>query len=186
MATTLSIQRSQRSDCDELRAMQHASLRELGRRCYDDAVIEAYIAHIGTMDVALIDDGTFFTARIGRVLVASGGWSWRVPGYASCMADRSEPPSRSSATIRSIFVHPAWSGRGLARQMMAHIEDDIAGGGYDVATMAASLVGIPFYRRIGYHGHRPAIVALPGDLTFIGLHMEKRLADQRSSFARAA
>lgn len=184
MNTTLTIRRSQPNECDELIAMQRASMRELGAACYDASAIEAFIAHVGTLDASLIDDGTFFSARIGRVLVASGGWTSRMPNDTSHMPG--SPDQRPDVTIRSIFVHPAWTRHGFARRLMAVIEDDIAAAGYDTAALKATLTGIPFYRQLGYRGQEPAVLRLPGDIVFFGLHMHKRLAEQRATLAHAA
>jgi GNAT superfamily N-acetyltransferase len=182
MNTTLTIRRSQPSECGELRAVQEASMRELGRTCYDESVIEAFLAHVGTLDATLIEDGTFFSARIGRVLVATGGWTYRTPSYARLVVGGSEHGSRPGVTIRSIFVHPAWARRGIARRMMSWVEDDIRAAGHESVGLTATLVGIPFYRSLGYRGEDPSILRLPGDKVFVGLNMEKRL----EAFSRAA
>ena len=182
MNTTLTIRRSQPSEYGELRAVQEASMRELGRTCYDESVIEAFLAHVGTLDATLIEDGTFFSARIGRVLVATGGWTYRTPSYARLVVGGSEHGSRPGVTIRSIFVHPAWARRGIARRMMSWVEDDIRAAGHESVGLTTTLISIPFYRSLGYRGEDPSILRLPGDKVFVGLNMEKRL----EAFSRAA
>jgi|KBSMisStandDraft_5_1062788.scaffolds.fasta_scaffold540553_1 GNAT superfamily N-acetyltransferase len=186
MDTTLNIRRAQRHDSAQLTALQHASMRELGQCCYDEAVIEAFLAHVGTMDTTLIDDGTLFTARIGTILVGCGGWSTRTPGYAAHMGIEPAASAEPHVTIRSIYVHPLWARRGIARRMMAAVEADIVAAGYDTAALTATLTGIPFYRQLGYHGQEPAIIRLPGDHVLVGLCMEKRLAMPRSVLPLAA
>lgn len=46
------------SDRQALRTMQALSMRRLGVEHYDEDVIEAFIAQIGTMDDTLLHDGT--------------------------------------------------------------------------------------------------------------------------------
>jgi GNAT superfamily N-acetyltransferase len=80
------------------------------------------------------------------------------------------------ATVRSVYVHPAMARRGIARQIMATVETGISAAGFRRVSLAATLVGIPFYRRLGYRGCRPVISELPRGLLFVGLDLCKHLA----------
>ena len=77
----------------------------------------------------------------------------RTPNYAPHLVDqRGIHRPLQAATIRSIFVHPAWARRGVMRRLMAEIEGDVLSAGIRTAALTATLTGIPFYRRLGYRG----------------------------------
>lgn len=174
MTMIVDIRHAERADRIALRALQAASFRALGPACYDDDVIETFITHVGTMDDTLIDDGNYFVACVDGALVGCGGWSSRTPSYAAHMpGDAAHPPRR--ATVRSVYVHPAITRQGIARCIMGRIETDIRAAGYDHAWLGSTLVGVPFYRRLGYRGGEPAVLRMPGDLLFVELTMHKRL-----------
>src|SRR5262245_42248134 len=81
MTTNPKTRTATRADRDALHALQHASMRALAASYYDEDVIEAFIDHVGTMDDALLDDGTYYTIHIGHTLAACGGWTLRAPSY---------------------------------------------------------------------------------------------------------
>lgn len=175
MSTIADIRRATRADRDMLHALQVQSIRELGAAYYDKDVIEAFIANVGTMDDRLLDDGTFFAAYFQGELVGCGGWTHRKPSYATHMATEAVRLLRPVATVRSIFVHPAFARRGFARRLMRKIETDIIAAGFVQASMAATLCGVPFYRQIGYRSAEPVVLRLPADLLFVGISMSKHL-----------
>ena len=78
-------------------------MRRLGLAFYDEDLIEAFIAQVGTMDDVMLSDGTYFAAFVGNLLVGCGGWSQRTPNYASHTASDTDRTETRSATIRSIF-----------------------------------------------------------------------------------
>jgi GNAT superfamily N-acetyltransferase len=176
MNTLIYIRRATAADRDALHAMQEASMRRLGLAFYNEDLIEAFIAQVGTMDDVMLSDGTYFAAFVGNLLVGCGGWSQRTPNYASHTAGDTDRSETRAATIRSLFVHPAWVRRGIARQVMARVESDILTAGLDHAKMTATLTGVPFYRRVGYRSGLPTTLHLKDNRFFVGLQMEKRLS----------
>ena len=173
------IQHATRADRDALLALQETSMRELARPYYDADVIEAFIRHIGTMDDVIIDDGTYFAAFTDGTLAGCGGWTARMPGYMTHAASDALFPLRPIATVRSVFVHPRFARRGLARRIMARVEAEIARAGHDRAMLTVTLGGLPLYRRIGYRTGEPVTLRMPGGLAFITLRMDKRFAHAR-------
>lgn len=186
MNSRVDIRQAKMAECEKIVALQHASLRDLGRTCYDDAVIEGFIEHVGTMDPVLISDGTYFSAYLGSVLVGCGGWTLRTPSYSAHLTNRGIAAVSRVPIIRAVYVHPMWARRGIAATIMAAIEQEIMSAGFDHATLTATLSGIPFYRRYGWRGHDAAVLKLPGDLTFMALHMDKCLGAQHMVLAEAA
>jgi GNAT superfamily N-acetyltransferase len=179
MITIPLIRAATRADRDALRALQETAMRELARPYYDADVIEGFIRHIGTMDDVLIDDGTYFAAFVDGTLAGCGGWTARMPGYMTHAASDALFPLRPTATVRSVFVHPSFARRGLARRIMARVEAEIAKAGYDRAGLAATLSGLPLYRRIGYRSAEPVVLRMPEGLALITVRMHKRFAHAR-------
>jgi GNAT superfamily N-acetyltransferase len=168
--------------------MQALSFRALGATFYDSEAIEAFLAHVGTMDDVMFDDGTYFVAtslRDGRI-VGSGGWSWRAPTYTARMTDRGNPATAMTAAVRSIYVHPAFARRGIARAMMETIEAEIAVAGYTSASLTTPLSGIPLYRNLGYRSGHAVTLSLPNDLAFVCLGMDKAITWEMSDYSQAA
>jgi len=166
------MRRATRADRDALHALQHASMRALALPYYDADVIEAFIAHVGTMDDALLDDGTYYAVYLGHALAGCGGWTLRAPGYMAHAASTVRP-MRPVAAVRSIFVHPGFARCGLGRHIMARLEADISRAGHDRASLTAMLPGLPLYRRLGYRSVEPVVLSMPGHLSFIGIRMDK-------------
>ena len=59
---------------------------------------------------------------------------------------------------------------------MTRVEAEIAQGRATIGHRSTrALSGLPLYRRLGYRSLEPIVLAMPGDLNFIGVRMEKRL-----------
>jgi GNAT superfamily N-acetyltransferase len=184
MSTEIQIGRAGPADRQELRDMQAHSFRTLAGAYYEDEVIEAFIA-MGTMDDSLLEDGTYYAARMQGRIVGCGGWSWRTPAYAARLAGPA-PASVRNATVRSLYVHPDFARRGIASRLMAAIEMEIADSGYETAALTATLSGIPLYRRLAWRSGKPVVLDLPDGHTFVGLNMTKRLVSGSSGLRTAA
>jgi len=175
---TVTIAPAEPADLPELLEMQARSMRLLGRDHYAEAVIEGFIAEVGTMDAVLLEDGTYYVARVQGHIAASGGWSLRPPGYAR------EPAAGAAVPrVRSIFVDPVHARRGLGRRIMAHVEAAAAAAGHGRAELAATLMGIPFYAALGYRPGMPMVLDLSGGVRFVGLAMAKSLVRPRLPIA---
>lgn len=183
--TVVQIARAVAANRAEIVAMQALSMRKLASPFYDSEVIEAHIA-MGTLDDALIADGTYYIALIDGVIVGTGGWSTRVPGYAAQLADADVTAPSPKPTVRAVYVHPQAARRGVARAIMQRVEAEIADAGYATAGLIATLSGIPLYRRLGWRSGAPTMIALPGRLNLIGLHMSKPLTSPSGRVAAAA
>jgi GNAT superfamily N-acetyltransferase len=184
MSTDVDIRFADPSDRLELRKMQVHSFRTLGGPYYDNAVIEAFIVGVGTMDDALLDDGTFFAATMEGRIVGCGGWSARTPGYVLHMNGSRAAPGVQKATVRSIFVHPDFARRGIAKAIMAAIEAEIVTANFTSASLTATLSGVPLYRSLGYSSGDAVTLKLRDGLVFVGIGMTKPLA--ADDFRRAA
>lgn len=133
-----------------LRELQERSLRVLGRRHYTAIQIEAFIARIGTMDDYLVSDRTYLVAQLEGEIVGCGGWTTRLPGYASHAHGEAHAPDPSRATVRSVFVEPLAAGQGIGRRIMGRVERFMRAKGIRVAELGSTENGLAFYRSLGY------------------------------------
>ena len=162
------------ADYDVLTSMQALSLRELAAPYYGEEAIEAFIA-TGTMDRGLLMGGTYYLALIDDCVVGAGGWSTEEPGYATHVHGPPANDTEIEARVRSVYVHPDYARRGIASTLMRLIETDIVVAGFDTACLAATLSGLPLYRRLGWKGSLPLVLRIPGDHNLVGIVMDKRL-----------
>lgn len=173
MSTEIQIRSAQRSDLSELEEMQALSFRTLGAPFYGSDAVEAFVRD-GTMDPSLLDDCTYFVAVSEGRIVGCGGWTLGTPSYSAYVVSAAQS-ERPDATIRSVYVHPEFARRGIARAVMASIELALAQSGLTLVSLAATLPGIPLYRRIGYRGKEPILLQLPTGHQILTLAMMKRL-----------
>ncbi|HEY7382723.1 MAG TPA: GNAT family N-acetyltransferase [Beijerinckiaceae bacterium] len=158
----------------ELLSMQALSMRVLGSGYYTAAQIEAFLAHVGTMDDFLLHEGTYYVVEEDGVIAASGGWSRRRPNYANVLR-----PAGYAATslpkIRSVFVHPVWARRGFARELMQRSELEAQLARHDEIELTATLAGVPLYETLGYKVVTHLPVTLPGGIDMLLVAMRKKL-----------
>ena len=144
-------------DREPLREMQALSFRVLGVGFYSSAQIESFLTHLGSLDEFLLVEGTYYVAEVAGSIVASGGWSLRVPSYCRKLGANSPP----SPKIRSVYVHPMWARRGLAHHLVVRAEAEACAAGYSEITLAATLSGKALYTKLGFEAGEDIILALP-------------------------
>jgi GNAT superfamily N-acetyltransferase len=162
------------ADAAALRDMQALSLRVLGAGYYAPAVIDAYIAEVGTLDDHLLRDGRYLVATRGSAIVGCGGWSTQPAAYSGLVSETGAGGG-DPATIRALYVHPSATRRGIAGRIMAATEADMAASGYRQAGMLATLSGLSFYRRLGYATGNAVSLGLGDGLAMQVVEMRKAL-----------
>ena len=176
--SAITIRHARHAEIPAIRAMQEYSLLVLGSASYAPDVIAAFLTEIGTMDDTVVQEGHYFVAvNADGAILASGGWSRKTPGYdRAAISGVTDGNGADAATVRSVFVAPAASRRGIATAIMERIEQDAAAHGIGVLTMMATLSGLSFYARLGYQAEGEKTVVLPGGLRFECITMSKTLA----------
>lgn len=176
------------SDTPSIRAMQERSFAILGSAFYTPDIIAAFVATTGTMDNAVIDEGHYFVAvSDAGAIVASGGWSLRQPGYdRGRLVGVDDHPRSGAATVRSVFVDPALSRRGIASALMAYVESDASRHGIRTLRLMATLSGLAFYTRLGWRAVGEKAIALPAGLRFDCVSMSKVIAPATVASAPAS
>ena len=147
------------------RMSDREAIEALMRRSVEALCIRDYTAHqiaalgrdfgFGSIEDELILDRTYFVAELQGGIVGCGGWSQRTKllrlrdddaGADTVLAH----PSAGWAAIRSIFVHPAVAGRGVGRLLVNEAETAARRDGYHAFELAATLTGVPLYRKMAY------------------------------------
>ena len=170
----LSVRAARPEDAPEIEALQHEAMRRLGAAYYTPMQIESGLRYIGTHDPALIADGTYYVAALDGELVGCGGWSRRPARYgadgARAMLD---PATGAAARVRALYVHPEWTGRGIARRLMATAEAAARAAGFRRFELVSTLTAERLYRGLGYRELRRLAIPLPNGVEFPGIEMEK-------------
>jgi len=84
----------------------------------------------------MVNEGTFFVAEAAGDIVACGGYS--------------NKGIEKKAELRAFFVHPENSRKGLASAILERCIDELEKSGVNELSLAATLVGEPFYRKHGF------------------------------------
>ena len=105
-------------------------------------------------------------AKEGATFLVAVDGMQRVIAFCSYMGDE----------VTGLYVDPAWSRRGVGRDLLKRAETDIAAAGNDSVGVVASLIAQPFYESEGYELILRRSWKTRGGLEIDVLDMEKPLA----------
>jgi GNAT superfamily N-acetyltransferase len=162
-------------EADRIEMLQQRSFRWLAAGHYTPLEIASALEFMGALDPTLIDDRTYYVAETGGRLVGCGGWSFRPALYGTNAEERRLDPSAEPARIRAIFVHPDWTGRGIARRLVATAEAAAARADFRRFELLSTLNAEPVYVTLGYRGLDQVRLELPNGIGFTGIRMVKDL-----------
>ncbi len=181
-AAQFAIRPATAADIPALEALIEQSVRQLQVNDYSPTQIDASIGSAFGVDRQLLADQTYFVATPfddPRTLMACGGWSYRRTLYGSDHHTERDSaqldPATDFAKIRAIFVHPAWSRRGLGTLILAHCEAAAATAGFTRFEMGSTLTGVALYRLKGYAERNRVAVPLPNGEALEVVVMEKMI-----------
>jgi GNAT superfamily N-acetyltransferase len=165
------------ADAVAISALMRASILNLFPRFYDAAYTESAARHIGELDMALIEDGTYYVHEADGDIVACGGWSRRNRLYtgsgASADDGRLLDPRTEPARVRAMFVRGDWTRRGLGRSILEACERAAHAEGFTTLALMATLPGEPLYRAYGFRELERTLVRLPDGTELDGVAMER-------------
>jgi GNAT superfamily N-acetyltransferase len=170
------------SDAPAVAALMRASIHDLFPHFYDARQTASAAVHIGALDMALIDDGTYFVHEDAGEIVACGGWSRRDrlytgagdrAGDARRLDPRSEP-----ARVRAMFVRGDWTRRGLGRAILDACERAARAEGFGTLALMATLPGEPLYRAFGFRELERVEITLPDGVVLAGVAMERPIGPE--------
>lgn len=142
------------ADVGAIKSLMHLAISELQKGYLTAVQIEASFAGMG-LDTQLISDKTYFCVMEGDVLVGCGGWSRRATLYGgNHSAGRNAQlldPETDRARIRAMYTHPHHVKRGIGKMILEMGEQAAKAEGFKALEMAATMAGVPFYKKCGYH-----------------------------------
>lgn len=181
-ATTISrhlVRLARPAEIPALRAMQERSILTLGGDFYTSNQIANFLTTFGTMDDKLVEEGHYFVAEGHRgAILGSGGWTCSRPRYANAIA--ATDTSTDVPMVRSVFVDPAATRRGVASAIMLRTERDALEHGVDTLHLTATLSGFALYQALGYQTEEATELRFPDQSCFECIRMRKALGKMRT------
>jgi GNAT superfamily N-acetyltransferase len=162
-------------EANRIEMLQRRSFRWLASRHYTPLEIASALEYMGTFDPRLIEDGTYHVAETGGRLVGCGGWSFRPALYGASDEEGHLDPGAEPARIRAIFVHPDWTGRGIARRLVATAEAAAACAGFRRFELLSTLNAEPVYVAVGYRALGRVRLELLNGVGFVAARMTRDL-----------
>ena len=183
----ITIRSAVRGEETRIASFQAESLRMLACGAYTPAVIDQFIADVGTMPADLISSGRLFVLESQGEIVATGGWCWRQANgeptsHRPAPNDDADDPEQVSvrrgndgtvAEITAIYVDPIYTRTGLASWLLGSLEADIARTGINTVRIAATLNGLPLCQRNGYRPYRIMSLRLSSGAAFATIGLVK-------------
>jgi GNAT superfamily N-acetyltransferase len=155
-----------------------ASVLDLFPAYYDEKQTASAAVHIAALDLALIEDGTYYVHEADDEIVACGGWSRRNKLYNGTDAGadaRLLDPQSEPARIRAMFVRGDWTRRGLGRAILTSCVDAARSEGFTSLALMATLPGVPLYKAFGFTEVEQAELTMPDGVVLGGVAMERRV-----------
>jgi len=169
------------ADAPRIAELMRASILDLFPHFYDARQTASAAVHIGAIDLALIEDGTYFVHESGGAIVACGGWSRRDKLYTGS-GDRDDDarlldPRSEPARVRAMFVRRDWTRRGLGRAILDACERAARAEGFRTLALMATLPGEQLYRAAGFRELERTEVVLPDGVVLAGVAMERPIGE---------
>jgi len=142
------------ADVEAIKALMHLAISELQKGYLTEEQIAASFSGMG-LDTQLIEDQSYFCVIEDDILVGCGGWSRRATLYGgNHSAGRNAElldPAQDRARIRAMYTHPDHTRRGIGKMIIDAGENAAKAEGFKALEMAATMAGVPFYKKCGYH-----------------------------------
>jgi GNAT superfamily N-acetyltransferase len=164
------------ADASTIAALMRSSVLGLFPAYYDEKQTASAAVHIAALDLALIDDGTYYVHEAGGEIVACGGWSRRNKLYNGTDAGadaRLLDPATEPARIRAMFVRGDWTRRGLGRAILESCVAAARAEGFRSLALMATLPGVPLYKAFGFTEVERAELTMPDGVVLGGVAMER-------------
>ncbi|MFC4857694.1 GNAT family N-acetyltransferase [Actinophytocola glycyrrhizae] len=167
---------ARRVDVPAIAVLMRQSVLDVFPHFHNESETAAAARYLTEPDTVLVDDGTYFVHEADGQVVACGGWSKRDKLYTGSGAapadDRLLDPATEPARVRAMFVHGAWTRRGLGRAILARCVEAARAEGFRSLVLMATLPGVPLYRAFGFREVAGTQVPLPDGSFLGGMHME--------------
>jgi putative acetyltransferase len=145
------------ADAASLTRLFQASVRHIASRDYTTAQLQAWAPDV-------MDEGKF-----GRRRESKATWVAEVEGRIAGFSDL-EPDGH----IDSLYVHPDFHRRGVARALLRHVEETARAMDLHRLYTEASIIARPAFEAVGFRVIVPQTITMRGEAMTI-YRMEKRL-----------
>jgi ribosomal protein S18 acetylase RimI-like enzyme len=136
-------------DLSAARYIHTASFAGAAQEHYAPAEIDAFVAFVRSPHYAdLLLGNRTVAAWVGAEMVGTAAWS---PGEGLS----------PTARILAVFVRPLFTGEGIGRRLVDHIESEAGAAGYCAFELSATLNAVGFFEGLGYRILRNGGWALP-------------------------
>jgi GNAT superfamily N-acetyltransferase len=171
------------ADIPALTTLIERSVHGLHHHAYTDSQRTQALGTVFGVDTQLIADGTYYVVLDGDAIVACGGWSYRStlfgPDAHKTGLDNRLDPLQDAARIRAFFVDPTHARKGLGKQILETCLRAATDQGFKRFALAATLPGIPFYRRMGFRDGETLYQTLSNGEPLPLMHMVLDIAETR-------
>jgi GNAT superfamily N-acetyltransferase len=169
------------ADAEAIQALMTASVETIFPAFYDAEQTASAVRYIGLLDLALVEDGTYFVIEApDGSLAACGGWSRRDKLFTGAAVSGAEArlldPALEPARVRAMFVHGDWTRRGLGTRILEACEDAARAEGFTALALMATLPGLALYRSWHFGDEQPQDVVLPDGVALRGVAMSRRIS----------
>ncbi|HZE66452.1 MAG TPA: GNAT family N-acetyltransferase [Sporichthyaceae bacterium] len=176
----LHLRRATPSDAAAVQALMTASVEAIFPAFYDLAQTASGLRYIGVLDLALIEDGTYFVIEApDGSLAACGGWSRRDKLFNGAeltgVEDRLLDPAREPARVRAMFVRGEWTRRGLGTRILQACESAARAEGFSELALMATMPGVALYRSWGFVAEEPQDLLMPDGVVVPGVAMRRKI-----------
>jgi GNAT superfamily N-acetyltransferase len=166
------------ADLPALRAVMDAAIRQLLPQFLSREKVEASFAVMG-LDTQLIADGTYFVLEEDGQIAGCGGWSRRATlfggNHTAGRDARLLDPATEAARVRAMYTNPAFTRRGVGRQIIELCETAARAEGFGRTELGATAGGAPLYVACGYKEIERLEVPTPSGVTVPITRMGKTL-----------
>jgi GNAT superfamily N-acetyltransferase len=166
-------------DVPAIQELMRDSVRAIFPRFYDARQTTSGIEHIALLDLALVEDGTYYVHEDGGEIVACGGWSRRAKLHAGAETAEDDgrllDPATEAARVRAMFVRADHTRKGLGRAIIDACEDAAGAEGFTTLALMATLPGERLYRACGFREVERTTLALPDGVDVACVTMERSI-----------
>lgn len=134
----MTIRRLEDRDAQAVSDLIALTLRTTNRRDYSEEYLEDCIVHLQPEDIIRrAGEQHFYVVEEEHQIIGCGS----IGSYWG---------KEDESSLFTIFVHPAYQGRGIGRKIMETLEQDSYFLRARRVEIPASITGTPFYRKMGY------------------------------------
>lgn len=166
-------------DVPQISDLMRESILAIFPGYYDEQQTASAAIYVADLDIALVEDGTYFVQEEHGEIVACGGWSRRNRLFAGAGHSDDDArlldPATEPARVRAMFVRSDWTRRGLGRAILEACEAAARAEGFSTLALFATLPGVPLYKQFGFREIERRTVAMPDGVEADGIAMEKAI-----------